>query len=338
MTQLQKLDNPAPLTIAEVSQPSALIADDRIFERLTSVAKMMAQAKNAVPAFMRDNPGDCLAVCAQALSWGMNPFALANKVYIVHGKMGYEAQVVNAALMRIVKFTEPPTYEYFGDWDRILGKVEKKSSQQGGDYYVRGWTDKDEEGLGVIVRATLAGEATPRELTLKMSQCWPRNSTLWATDPKQQIAYLGLKRWDRLYTNALLGVYTPDELHEVRAEAEVQDAEVITEALNQQPAPDAPDNSMESAASPGSSQQGDQGGGVRPRPATTAAADSTPSNGPSEDDVFELLNNAQSIDDLNVAVSFAGAVSAENTAEFRKLATATRNRIVADQKKETKKK
>ncbi|HFQ7099962.1 TPA: recombinase RecT, partial [Citrobacter freundii] len=37
-----------------------------------------------------------------------------------------------------------------------------------------------------------------RELVLMLSQAQVRNSTLWASDPRQQLAYLAVKRWARL--------------------------------------------------------------------------------------------------------------------------------------------
>lgn len=67
--------------------------------------------------------------------------------------------------------------------------------------------------MGVRVWATFVGEDTPRELTTLMTQARTRNSTLWADDPKQQIAYLALKKWARLYCpDVILGVYTREEL------------------------------------------------------------------------------------------------------------------------------
>ena len=39
-----------------------------------------------------------------------------------------------------------------------------------------------------------------------------KNSPLWKTNPKQQLGYLQVKNWARLYCpGAILGVYTPDE-------------------------------------------------------------------------------------------------------------------------------
>lgn len=34
----------------------------------------------------------------QAVQWGMNPFAVAQKTHFVSGKIGYEAQLVNAVI------------------------------------------------------------------------------------------------------------------------------------------------------------------------------------------------------------------------------------------------
>ncbi len=65
----------------------------------------------------------------------------------------------------------------------------------------------------VLKSGTLKGEEEPRELELFLTQAQVRNSTLWASDPKQQLAYLAIKRWARLYTpDVIMGVYTPDEL------------------------------------------------------------------------------------------------------------------------------
>lgn len=66
-----------------------------------------------------------------------------------------------------------------------------------------------------------------------------RNSPLWATDPRQQLAYLAVKRWSRLYApDVILGVYTPDELDE--ANREMRDITPATEQIaSAMPAPEA---------------------------------------------------------------------------------------------------
>ncbi len=77
------------------------------------------------------------------------------------------------------------------------------------------------------VGAVLKGET---EITwgepLYMEYVTTRNSPLWKTAPKQQLAYLAVKYWARLYCpDVILGVYTPDEFESAqRAERDVTPA------------------------------------------------------------------------------------------------------------------
>ena len=85
---------------------------------------------------------------------------------------------------------------------------------------MNGKSDKS-PSLTVTVSAVLKGEAEPRELTISMAQAGVRNSPLWEQDPRQQLAYLCVKRWARLHApDVLLGVYTPDELQEATPRVE----------------------------------------------------------------------------------------------------------------------
>ena len=100
------------------------------------------------------------------------------------------------------------------------GKPGENGYKKEYQYRVPDYDLKEEEGLGVRIWATLRGESEPRVLSLLLVQASVRNSPLWATDPKQQLAYLAVKRWTRLYSpDVILGVYTPDELNEGNREA-----------------------------------------------------------------------------------------------------------------------
>ncbi|SIO50853.1 RecT family protein [Burkholderia sp. GAS332] len=201
---------------------AGLLIDFGMVEKMNDLAKLMATSKIAVPPHFRGQAGDCLAVVMQSAQWGMNPFAVAQKCFNVNGVLGYEAQLVSAVVNNRAPIRERLKYEWFGDWSKILGRfVERESKTKKDDngyaikYRVPGWTIADEEGLGVRVWTTLKGEDEPRVLELLMTQARTRNSTLWADDPKQQLAYLATKRWARLYCpDVLLGVYTPDELED----------------------------------------------------------------------------------------------------------------------------
>lgn len=193
-------------TAATIFSPDAL-------EKLLRFAEVMAKGRVAVPAHLAGNAADCLSITMQAAQWGMNPFAVAQKTHFINGTLGYEAQLVNAVVTSMAPTRDRLHYEWFGPWENVIGKFIEKTSPKGNKYAAPDWTLKDESGCGVRVWATMNNEAEPRVLELLLSQAQVRNSTLWASDPKQQLAYLAVKRWARLHCpDVILGVYTPDEL------------------------------------------------------------------------------------------------------------------------------
>ncbi|TRM53304.1 hypothetical protein YH64_009400 [Achromobacter sp. LC458] len=207
-SQTTALDLPAADT-----STTGLVLDARNMDSMMRAAEMMAAGRATVPRHLQGNASDCMAVIMQSMQWGMNPFAVAQKTHVTQGgALGYEAQLVNAVVIARAPVTGRPEFEFLGDWSRILGRVKEMKSDKGGKYYVADWTKADEEGLGVICRCTIRGEAAPREVQVMMAQAYPRFSTQWATDPQQQITYLAVRKWARRYTpDVILGVYTEDE-------------------------------------------------------------------------------------------------------------------------------
>lgn len=192
----------------------ALLMDMASMERLERIADIMASGKTTVPTHLRGSKGDCFAVAMQSMQWGMNPFSVAQKTHLVNGTLGYEGQLVAAAINTSKVVTDRFKFEWFGPWEKVIGKFSIKKGEKG-EYRVPGWTFADEEGCGIRVSATLRGERTPRVLELLLAQARVRNSTQWADDPKQQLAYLAQKKWARLYApDVILGVYTPDEFEQ----------------------------------------------------------------------------------------------------------------------------
>jgi hypothetical protein len=144
----------------------------------------------------------------------MPPIAVAQKTHLVNGTLGYEGQLVAAVVNTSKAVKDRFHFEWYGPWEKVIGKFTIKRGDRG-EYRVPGWGMSDEEGCGIRVWATLKGEAEPRVLDLLLAQARVRNSTQWADDPKQQLAYLAQKKWARLYApDVILGVYTPDELAE----------------------------------------------------------------------------------------------------------------------------
>lgn len=217
-------ERPPTTELAAFNGASAgsLLLSEMAMARIERVAGLMASGKTTVPQHLRGNEGDCFAITLQAMQWGMNPFAVAQKTHLVNGTLGYEAQLVAAVINNSGIAKDRFHFEWFGAWEKIVGRFKEVESKTKKDdngypkkYIVPDWKQQDEVGLGVRVWATIKGEATARVLELLMTQARTRNSTLWTEDPKQQIAYLAQKRWARLHApDVILGVYTPDELAE----------------------------------------------------------------------------------------------------------------------------
>lgn len=206
----------ANLPAVSTASAGALLMNSDSMDRLDRVADLMCNGKVTVPIHLRGSKGDCFAIALQSMQWGLNPFAVAQKTHITpSGTIGYEAQLISAVITESGAVDGDPEYIFLGDWDKILGKVEERKSDKGGKYYVATWKPIDEVGLGVICRLKLRGEATPRDFKVMMTQCYPRFSTQWATDPKTQITYVAIRKWARVNKpGVVLGVYTPDELQQ----------------------------------------------------------------------------------------------------------------------------
>lgn len=188
----------------------AMVFDPQTLANMQHMAEIMASARITIPKHLAGSPGDCLAIVMQAAQWQMNPFAVAQKTHIVNGALGYEAQLVNAVVSSSPLLSSRISYEWEGDWTGVNGKADKSDAK------------------AVVVSATLRGEVRPRTLRVSMAQVGEvRNSPLWVSDPRQQLAYLATKRWARLHApDVMLGVYTTDELEDSH-ERPMGQAEVI---------------------------------------------------------------------------------------------------------------
>lgn len=185
--------NNAPMV--NVNNTSAMVLNGDSMDKMLKFSQLMATSKITIPKHLQGNAGDCFAIVMQAMQWGMNPFAVAQKTHLVNGILGYEAQLVNAVINSRAPITTRLGYEWFGDWSKVNGKTDNSND------------------IGVIVSATMKGESEPRTLSISMAQVGNvRNSPLWVNDPRQQLAYLATKRWSRLFCpDVILGVYTADE-------------------------------------------------------------------------------------------------------------------------------
>jgi hypothetical protein len=166
-----------------------IMSDPILMERVNALAVIMASGKVTTPKHLQENVGDCAAVIMQSMQWGMSHVAVAQKTHLINGALGYEAQLVNAVIMESGAIDGHFHYEFQGDGASLACRVGAR---------VRGSSD------------ITWGE------WLKSSEVTTKNSPLWKSNPKQQMGYLQVKNWARLYfPGAILGVYTADELQDM---------------------------------------------------------------------------------------------------------------------------
>jgi len=175
------------------AEAGAIAISDRIggiaFENMSELmefAKMMAVSKLAIPQHLRNEPGQCLAVCVQALEWRMSPFAVANKSYAVNGRIAYESQLIHAVVEARAPLKKRLRCDYEGEGANLV-------------CVVTGVFKNDPDP--VVYRSP------------KISEIKVKNSPLWSSDPPQQLWHYSVRAFARRYCpDVLLGIYTEDEL------------------------------------------------------------------------------------------------------------------------------
>ena len=220
MSDLAPHEQPLPVSIgaAEIgmrtgSLPPSLriLLDERMYDRVKAIAVLMSKATGMTPAHLIGKGEACFSIISMSLDWQLSPYFVARHTYQTPGgSIGYDGALVQSILEKSGRFMGAPSFEYRGDWSVLNGKFQMKQGQRGGEYPAATWTDADAIGLGVIVRWTVRGESTPRvwpgdNEPFWLAQCHPRNSPLWATDPKTQIRYLAIRRFANMCAPGILG-------------------------------------------------------------------------------------------------------------------------------------
>lgn len=158
---------------------------------VTSLAQYMAKCDKAIPAFMRNNPGECMSVIMDGINWQMNPFALARQRYVVNDIGAYMSQVIAAVVKSrapIVERVINPTYTGDGQALKCSFKLHHR-----------------ETGEEITYESPPIGE-------IKV-----QNSPLWKTEPRQQLYYYSMRAMARRhFPDVLLGAYDVEEAHAMR--------------------------------------------------------------------------------------------------------------------------
>lgn len=148
------------------------------------LAEVLSSA-SLIPEHLRNKPGDCLLVVMQAQRWGMDALSVAACTSVVRGKLCYEGKLVAAVLYSMGAVDGRLRYDFTGEGSSRSVRVTGRP---------RG---EDEQSVSGSVAA------------------WATNNEAWKRDPDSMLVYRGTRQWARLYApEALLGVYTPDEMEE----------------------------------------------------------------------------------------------------------------------------
>ncbi|MBR9807412.1 MAG: recombinase RecT [Alphaproteobacteria bacterium] len=184
-----------PRTLSEAKQRGseiAVVAHGRghlpAFANMGQVmeyAAAMAGSGSMIRAPLRGNVGACLGIIETASRFGIAPFALAAKAYLVNDNIAYESQAINAMIYATGYLEGRLKYRFEGEGDN----------------------------LKVTVTGRIKGEPEVLELETPLKRdIKPQNSPLWKTDPQMQIGYYGSRAWCRRHApDLLMGIYDVDE-------------------------------------------------------------------------------------------------------------------------------
>lgn len=183
-----------------------VMLDEQLYDKLKRAAGIMSKSEGFVPRHLLGKPEACFAVLTRSLEWRLDPYFVAQATYQTPGgQVGFEGKLCQAILENSGRMVGGLRFEHFGDWERLTGKFEVAKSAKGNDYVKPTWTKTDARGLGVKVFGQVRGEDKPREWSVELVQCYPLNSTLWATDPKMQICYLAARRFGNIAAPGIYG-------------------------------------------------------------------------------------------------------------------------------------
>lgn len=221
--QLPAVQARKPTEIRVVTDPIPVL-DTARFEHMQRIARVMA-CSNLIPdSLCMMGNGDkkellpaeqinanCFLVVNQAVRWGMDPFAVAQCVSVVHGKLCYEGKLIAAVI------------------EAKLGiRLQFK------------WDDKPGDNLGITVIGHFPNEDEPRTVQGTVGD-WKTEGKGSPWTPKQSrkmLAYRGAREWGRLHAPSLmLGVYSDDELGDLSDNSRAHRARDISPTHDDGPPP-----------------------------------------------------------------------------------------------------
>lgn len=214
VAQLPAVAQRRPTEIRVVQDPIAVL-DTARFEHMQRIATVMAQSALIPESLSMTGKGDdkielapgrivanCFLVVNQAVRWNMDPFAVAQCVSIVKGRLCYEGKLIAAII------------------DAKLGiRLRYK------------WNDDKGDKLGITVLGQFPDEGEPRTVDGTVGE-WKTTHTGSPWTPNQSrkmLAYRGAREWCRIHAPGLmLGVYSDDEMADMADDARANRAREVS--------------------------------------------------------------------------------------------------------------
>lgn len=288
MNQLATVENAPRRAIIEVQDPIPLL-DTAQFEHMQRIAKVMAQSTLIPEALYKEGTKDnkqelpyeqilsnCFLVVNQAVRWGMDPFAVAQCVSVVHGKLCYEGKLVSAVLDAKLHLRLHHHFTGAGDDMRIY------LSDKPFDTMIAVENEKGETETGPVLKFLKPGFRNPALRLFDGSVAeWKTsgNGTPWT--PKnfvRMLIYRGTRDWTRIYESAImLGVYTPDEMLDLSENVRALRAKDVADR------PSLADRLAAARTEPQGDQQQPEGFALAHVTKETAALTGEPASGQTED-------------------------------------------------------
>ncbi|WP_029002784.1 hypothetical protein [Azorhizobium doebereinerae] len=199
--------------------------DTAMFEQMQRIATIMAQSSLIPESLYMTGPkrervrlpyesvfANCFLVVNQAFRWGMDPFAVAQCVSVVHGRLCYEGKLIAAVIESKAGVRLHHYFNGQGEQQRIwltdVALTEQQEKELVPGAQIRGVRMLD----GSVAEWKTTGDGSP----------WTPNAY------RRQLIYRGTRDWTRINEPALLlGVYSDDELQDLADDARARRAAVI---------------------------------------------------------------------------------------------------------------
>jgi hypothetical protein len=240
MNQIVDINQNAPAKRDRLEVVDAVpLLDTSRFEHMQRVATVMARSSLIPDALRMEGTKDakellpyeqilsnCFLVVNQAVRWGLDPFAVAQCVSVVHGKLCYEGKLVAAVLQAKMGMDLHHVIVGQGEQTRIY--LSDKPITNDIKLLLEPGYRRDDMRLfdGSVAEWKTSGNNSP----------WsPKNFP-------RMLVYRGTRDWCRIYEPALmLGVYTDDEMEDMdssvrsRVARNITPSNVIADPLSDEP-------------------------------------------------------------------------------------------------------